>query len=81
MTTAADFLRRIEPRQVDNRGRWKPVPEARLRAFEAVKDVLTTTGAQTDLRTAVATRWLRPAIGVPTPLRSAAGGEVACACE
>jgi hypothetical protein len=37
----ADYLRKIEPRQVDNRGRYKPVPESRLRTFAAAREVLT----------------------------------------
>jgi hypothetical protein len=37
----ADYLRKIEPRQVDYRGRYKPVPESRLRTFAAAREVLT----------------------------------------
>ena len=39
MIAVSDFLRKIEPRQTDYRGRWKPVPDARLRAFAATREV------------------------------------------
>jgi hypothetical protein len=50
--TVQEFLRCIEPRQVDSKGRYKSVPESRLRTFAATKEVLT--AAPTDLRHAVA---------------------------
>ena len=50
--TVQEYLRRIEPCEVDSRGRYKPVPEPRKRAFVATKEVLT--AAPTDLRQAVA---------------------------
>jgi hypothetical protein len=50
--TVHEYLRRIEPREVDSKGRYKPVPEPRKRAFAATKEVLT--AAPTDLRQAVA---------------------------
>jgi hypothetical protein len=50
--TVQEYLRRIEPREVDSKGRYKPVPEPRKRAFAAAKEVLTAT--PTDLRHAVA---------------------------
>jgi hypothetical protein len=50
--TVDEYLRRIEPREVDSKGRYKPVPEPRKRAFVATKEVLT--AAPTDLRQAVA---------------------------
>jgi hypothetical protein len=52
--TIHEFLRRIEPRQVDSRGRWKEVPQSRLRAFAAVKEVLCAGGGSADYRRAVA---------------------------
>ena len=50
--TVSEYLRRIEPREVDSKGRYKPVPESRKRTFAATKEVLTAT--PTDLRHAVA---------------------------
>jgi hypothetical protein len=50
--TVHEYLRRIEPCEVDSRGRYKQVPEPRKRAFAATKEVLT--AAPTDLRLAVA---------------------------
>ena len=50
--TVHEYLRRIEPCEVDSRGRKKQVPEPRKRAFAATKEVLT--AAPTDLRQAVA---------------------------
>jgi hypothetical protein len=50
--TVHEYLRRIEPREVDSQGRYKRVPEPRRRAFAATKEVLT--AAPTDLRLAVA---------------------------
>jgi hypothetical protein len=52
--TIHEYLRRIEPRQVDSRGRWKEVPQSRLRAFAAVKEVLCAGGGSADYRWAVA---------------------------
>jgi hypothetical protein len=52
--TVHEYLRRIEPRQVDSKGRWKEVPESRLRAFAAVEEVLRAGGATADYRKAVA---------------------------
>jgi len=50
--TVREYLHRIEPREVDSKGRYKQVPESRLCAFAAIKEVLT--AAPTDLRQAVA---------------------------
>jgi hypothetical protein len=47
-----EYLRRIEPREVDSKDRYTQVPEPRKRAFAATKEVLT--AAPTDLRLAVA---------------------------
>jgi hypothetical protein len=49
--TVHEYLR-IEPCEVDSKGRYKQVPEPRKRAFAATKEVLT--AAPTDLRQAVA---------------------------
>jgi len=43
--TVQEFLRRIEPRQVDSKGKRKYVEESRLHNFAAIKEVLTTGGA------------------------------------
>jgi hypothetical protein len=57
--TVSEYLRRIEPREVGSKGRYKPVPEPRKRAFAATKQVLT--AAPTDLHHAhqpiCATQW------------------------
>jgi hypothetical protein len=48
--TVLEFLRRIEPRQVDSKGKPKYVPDSRLRNFAAIKEVLTTGGTIIDYR-------------------------------
>jgi hypothetical protein len=52
--TVAEYLRRIEPREVDSRGRLRDVPESRLRAFAAAREVLRAGGGSADYRRAVA---------------------------
>ena len=48
MISAADFLRKIEARQVDRRGRHKPVPESRLRSFAGAREVKAATADYAD---------------------------------
>jgi hypothetical protein len=52
--TVHEYLRRIEPREFDSKGRYKPVPEPRLRAFAAAKEVLLAGGGVADYRATVA---------------------------
>ena len=54
MISVRDYLAKIEPRQVDNRGRLKLVAESRLKAFAAAREVLIAGVGSGDYVTAVA---------------------------
>lgn len=69
MISLADYLRKIEPRQVDNRGRYKPVPESRLRAFAAAREVLTNNN--------MGTTALAAAVAITTPAAHKHGADIA----